>query len=84
MTGCLAPGFLIELKDGYTVSDPSQTGLSDWQDGDIEFLDDNTHYWSSMKNNRTNAWSQYFGHGGQNAFSRTNSYRVRAVRKVII
>ena len=84
MTGCLAPGFLIKLKDGYTISNPSQTRLSDWQDGGIEFLDDNAYHCSSMEYSSAYAWLQDFNYGSQIAYSKSLSYRVRAVRKVII
>jgi hypothetical protein len=38
-------------------------------------------YWSSTENSATFACVQYFNYGGQNFFSKTNIYRVRAVRR---
>ena len=70
-------------KDGYTTSNPSQTRLSDWQDGGSEFLDD-TYYWSSMKDCKTHAWNQAFSHALQISSYKDGSCKVRAVRQVIL
>jgi len=69
-------------ENGYTTSDPSQTGLSNWQHGGSEFLDD-THHWSSMEYSSMHAWYQYFGTGYQTDNSKF-SYRVRAVRRLTL
>jgi hypothetical protein len=70
-------------KNSYTTSDPSQTGLSDWRDGGSEFLDD-TYHWSSMEYSSTTAWFQYFNLGDQHVIHKSSSFRVRAVRRVLI
>ena len=39
-------------------------------------------YWSSSESSSTNAWYQNFNYGFQNYFNKTNSYRVRGVRRI--
>ena len=39
------------------------------------------NYWSSTEINASNAWNQNFSNGNQNANNKTNTYRVRAVRR---
>jgi len=78
------PRDLYGQTNGYTSSDPSQTGLSNWQDYGSGFLDVNTLHWSSMEYSSTYAWVQFFNIGYQNAYNKANSYRVRAVRKVLL
>jgi len=40
-----------------------------------------SNYWSSTENDASNAWNQNFSNGNQNRNNKTNSYRVRAVRR---
>jgi hypothetical protein len=68
-------------EDGYTTSDPSKTSLTDWQDGGSEAFDD-VYHWSSMEYNSTNAWFQYFFNGTQTNNDKSNTRRVRAVRRL--
>lgn len=44
----------------------------------------NEWYWSSTEFNSTLAWLQNFGNGSQCNYSKTYTYSVRAVRKVLI
>ena len=41
-------------------------------------------YWSSTEGSATNAWLQSFGNGGQYNYGKTNTYRVRAIRRIAV
>ena len=43
-----------------------------------------TYYWSSTEFSATVAWNQYFINGNQNYGTKTNSFYVRAVRRLAI
>lgn len=74
----------IPPRANYTRSDPQQTSLEIFKVGGSEaFLAE--YYWTSTTALDQNAWIQSFSDGGQyNNSSRTNSIRVRAVRRVAV
>jgi len=67
------------VGSGYSTSDPSQTGVSEFQDGGSQAFEV-AYYWTSMEYNSSNSWNQSFYNGNQNFNYKTNSYRSRAVR----
>jgi hypothetical protein len=68
----------------YTSGNPAQTTAIDFKDtGAEDFAADN--YWSSTELSTTAGGSQYFKRGQQNyVYSKTNSLRVRAIRRVAV
>ena len=67
----------------YTAGTPAQTSAAAFQTGGAEaFAAD--YYWSSTEQAATTAWLQYFFFGSQNDFGKTNTFRVRAVRRVAV
>ena len=67
----------------YTSGDPAQTSAAAFKDtGAEDFAADS--YWSSSEISATRAWIQYFDDGNQDDFYKTNSRRVRAIRRVAV
>ena len=67
----------------YTSGTPAQTSAADFQStGAEDFAAAN--YWSSTEVSATSAWSQIFSYGNQYYGYKTNSYRVRCVRRLAI
>ena len=67
----------------YTSGTPAQTSATAFRSGGSEAFIANT-YWSSTEYSGTPAWAQYFDNGYQYYTSKTNSRRVRAVRRVAV
>jgi len=69
----------------YTAGDPAQTSATDFQNTGAEDFA-LASYWSSTEFSATDGWRQYFENGNQdsNGSSKTNSYRVRAIRRVAV
>jgi len=68
--------------DGYTLSDPSQTTVTSFQDGGADYLSAD-NYWSSTEFDATYSWRQRLNDGGQFDNNAKNiSLRVRAVRRI--
>ena len=68
----------------YTAGTPAQTSATDFQSTGAEDFVANS-YWSSTENSASDAWMQYFVNGGQySGSSKTNNYRVRAIRRVAV
>jgi len=67
----------------YTAGTPAQTSAVDFQTGGAEAYDANA-YWSSTERAATTGWLQSFSTGFQTYYSKTNSYRVRAIRRVAV
>ena len=67
----------------YTVGTPAQTSAAAFQAGGAEAFDAE-FYWSSTENNSTSAWREYFPDGDLSTATKTNSYRVRAIRRVAV
>ena len=66
----------------YTAGDPAQTSATAFKDtGAEDFAADG--YWSSTQNDAATSWLQYFGNGTQYYFNKSNSVRVRAVRRIL-
>jgi hypothetical protein len=71
----------------YTTSIPAQTSSTAFQSGGSEAFTAAVNadpYWSSTEVSTNNALRQYFSSGLQSGFYKSQSYRVRAVRKVAI
>ena len=67
----------------YTSGTPAQTSAAAFQSGGSEAFAA-FNYWSSTEFSATNARKQIFNDGLQNYLYKTNSYRVRAVRRVAV
>jgi hypothetical protein len=69
----------------YTSGDPAQTSATDFKSTGAEDFAV-ASYWSSTELSTTDAWRQYFENGNQDSVgsSKTNSYRVRAIRRVAV
>lgn len=66
----------------YTSGDPAQTSVTDFQTGNTEAFA-STLYYSSTEYSSSFAWFQSFESGSQGfEINKTNSYYVRAVRRV--
>ena len=75
----------------YTAGTPAQTSAAAFQSGGAEALDAGAgflKYWSSTERNgypfNKSAFYQYVPNGNQGYSFKTNSYRVRAVRRVAV
>lgn len=68
----------------YTASNPPVTPLANFKVGGADAFDASNYYWSSSENSAGNAWYQHFHNGIQYDGSKTSTYRVRAVRRVLI
>jgi len=68
----------------YTAGDPTQTSATNFKDTGAEDFE-SADYWSSTERSATGAYSQFFTNGNQNYnFGKTNSARVRAIRRVAV
>jgi hypothetical protein len=72
----------------YTASVPAQTAATAFRSGGAEAYEfGSVYYWSSSDYDTTNAWFQYWNSsipGYQYNTTKTNTHRVRAVRRSII
>lgn len=72
----------------YTSDVPGQTAATAFRTGGAEAYEfGSSYYWSSSEHSASNAWTQTWhssGPGYQYFTNKTNSYRVRAVRRSII
>ena len=67
----------------YTTGTPAQTSATDFTStGAEDFAPLN--YWCSTEDSATTGKFQYFSNGDQNANSKTDSYHVRAIRRVAV
>ena len=66
----------------YTSGDPAQTSVAAFQTGGTEAFTA-ASYWASTEPNSSDGVRQYFGNGYQATVTKTTSYRVRAVRRVL-
>ena len=68
----------------YTSGTPAQTSATDFQStGAEDYAEGN--YWSSTENSATSVWFQFFGNGSQTTYGvKSNSHRVRAIRRVAV
>jgi hypothetical protein len=68
----------------YTAGTPAQTSAAAFKDTGAEDFAA-VGYWASTETNATNAWPLFFNNGNQyNGTTKTNSYRVRAIRRVAV
>lgn len=72
----------------YTTSSPAQTAATAFRSGGAEAFEfSSAYYWSCSEYSATNTWYQLWhssNPGGQSFGSKSNAYRVRAVRRSII
>jgi hypothetical protein len=67
----------------YTVGNPAQTTATDFKSTGAEDFATN-YYWSSTQQSASFAWSIDFNNGSQYDGYKTNSERVRAIRRVAV
>jgi hypothetical protein len=67
----------------YTSGTPAQTSATDFKNTGAEDFN-NVAYWSSTETASTSARYLNFGDGAQYNFGKTNSYGVRAIRRVAV
>ena len=67
----------------YTEESPAQTSVEDFQSGGAEAFEDEW-YWSSSQFSAYYAWLQYFIDGTQYGDGKSDEFRARAVRRLII
>ena len=69
----------------YTSGNPARTTATNFQTGGAEAFTAN-YYWSSTDQSArpTDAWRQRFTNGDQSYDSKSNSFRVRAIRRVAV
>ena len=68
----------------YTASNPPVTPLANFKVGGADAFDASTYYWSSSESSGPYAWVQNFNNGLQNYNLKTDTRRVRAVRRVLV
>jgi hypothetical protein len=79
------PNAVPARASNYTAGNPAQTSAADFvfATGAEAFLATNL-YWSSTEYSATDAWEQSFDYGLQDGLNKTNSRRVRAIRRVAV
>ena len=68
----------------YTAGTPAQTAATDFQAGNTEAFATSNPYWSSRQPVSSDGRRQSFNDGAQVDDLKTNSFRVRAVRRVAV
>lgn len=71
------------VSTNYTTSAPAQTTITAYQTGNSEAFA-TTYYRSSTEYDATGAWSQSFSQGLQSNTLKSDSYYVRAVRRILV
>jgi hypothetical protein len=72
------------ISTNYTSGSPAQTSAGiGFRDGETDAFD-LYYYWSSTEDDAGYAWYQYFPFGNQDPFYKSNSYYVRAVRRIAV
>jgi hypothetical protein len=73
-------------NSNYTTTVPARTSATNFYESTGAERFDSTTYWSSTSSSGTQAWRQYFGVAGysglQGVANKTNTFRVRAIRRV--
>lgn len=78
------PNAVPERVSNYTTGNPAQTSAAAFQTGGAEAFT-TTDYWSSTEAiDVTRGLREYFVNGVQGGFTKTNSIRVRAIRRVAV
>lgn len=79
------PNAVPARASNYTTGNPAQTSATDFQDTGAEDFSATDAYWSSTEFSATAARGQFFSNGNQfNYDAKTNSFRVRAIRRVAV
>jgi hypothetical protein len=78
------PNAVPARASNYTAGNPARTSAAAFQSGGAEAFAVDKSYWSSTELSATVARSQYFQTGGQFSGPKTNTYSVRAVRRVAV
>ena len=70
----------------YTAGNPAQTSVIAFQSGGVEAFASTNNYWVSTEYSgiTTYGWRQGFNYGNQGGGAKSNSYRVRAIRRVAV
>lgn len=68
----------------YTAGTPAQTSATDFKSTGAEDFSTASSYWSSTEASSTRGWDQYFSDGYQHNANKSNSIRVRAIRRVAV
>ena len=68
----------------YTAGTPAQTSAAAFITSTGAEAFDSERYWSSSESSASAAWRQYFLTGDQFDYSKTASFRVRAIRRVAV
>lgn len=77
------PNAVPARASNYTSGTPAQTSATDFKStGTEDFA--TVCYWSSTEYNQYRGWAQYFNYGSQVYNFKTNSYNVRAIRRVAV
>lgn len=71
------------VSTNYTTGAPAQTTITAYQTGNSEAFA-TTYYRSSTEYDATGAWSQSFNQGLQSNTLKSDSYYVRAVRRILV
>jgi len=71
------------VSTNYTTGAPAQTTITAYQTGNSEAFA-TTYYRSSTEYDATGAWSQSFSQGLQSNTLKSDSYYVRAVRRILV
>jgi hypothetical protein len=74
----------VPARGSYSSGNPARTSVAAFQSGGAEAFTAST-YWTSTEFSGSNAWAQVFDSGYQRyTTGKTNSFRVRAVRRVAV
>ena len=76
----------IPTGAAYTETNPTQTIVTAFREGRVEAFDTSKYYWTSTEYSSTTRYSliQHFFNGIQGWDYKTNVYRVRCVRRILI
>jgi hypothetical protein len=68
----------------YTAGTPAQTSATDFQSTGAEDFLVGLDYWTSTESGASTAWYQAFGNGNQGYSPKSDSIRLRAIRRVAV
>ena len=74
----------LPVGTAYTASNPTTSVSLAYTTGNAEAFSTTNYYWSSTEFDATAAWKQAFTYGTQTNDTKSSTYYVRAVRKVLI
>lgn len=74
----------VPTTGNYTSGSPAQTSVTIFKTGNSEVFITSSPYWSSTEYSSSNGWIQFFTSGDQVNVNKTNTGRVRGVRRIAI